>query len=105
MLRCFVAALVPGFAGCGTSAPTGVLAEPGFVEVAYDIAPNGATRNLRVVRSEPPGVYDEIALRTVGRWRYNPHLRDRRAVWVYDQKITLEFDENGRAYGTDGRLR
>ncbi|MEM7412126.1 MAG: TonB family protein [Myxococcota bacterium] len=91
--------------GCASPAPPSRVVEPGFVDVAYDIAPSGATRNVRVVRSEPAGVHDAMALRIVRRWRFTPQLRERRAVWVHDQQVTLDFDERGQRLGSHGRLR
>jgi protein TonB len=43
----------------------------GTVAVRYDVDVDGAVVNARVVRSEPPGVFDAAALDAVRGWRFN----------------------------------
>jgi TonB family protein len=40
--------------------------------VHYTIDINGVPRDVRVVESTPPGVFDGAALDAVTRWRYRP---------------------------------
>ncbi len=42
----------------------------GKVEIEFGLAPDGGLRDLRVVRSEPAGVFDQAALRAMQGWRY-----------------------------------
>jgi len=44
--------------------------QEGSVTIAFDIAPTGLTTNLRVVKSDPPGVFDKNALAYVSDWQY-----------------------------------
>ncbi len=43
----------------------------GQVEIEFGLAPDGALRDLRVVRSEPAGIFDQAALRAMQGWRYS----------------------------------
>jgi TonB family protein len=44
----------------------------GWVELAFTVAVDGRTRDIRVVESNPAGLYDQIALAAVRRWRFEP---------------------------------
>ena len=48
----------------------------GFVVVRYDVAADGRVVNARVVRAEPPDLFDDAALSSVRSWRFNPALAD-----------------------------
>lgn len=59
--------------GMGAIYPPAAKAEgvEGYVVVGYDVTREGRVTNTRVVRSSPPGVFDEAALEAVSRWRFN----------------------------------
>lgn len=63
----------------------------GWVVLEFDIDPQGAVKNPRVVRSEPPGVFDSIALATIVKWRYEPPIENGKAVWRRKTQVVLEF--------------
>lgn len=42
----------------------------GQVEIEFGLAPDGGLRDLRVVRSEPAGIFDQAALRAMQGWKY-----------------------------------
>lgn len=42
----------------------------GLVEVEFTVAGNGSVSKVRVVRSEPPGVFDREAVGAMQRWRF-----------------------------------
>ena len=44
----------------------------GSVTVEYTVGTNGDTRDVRVIESTPPGVFDHAAISAVKRWRYDP---------------------------------
>lgn len=44
----------------------------GWVQVEFTIAPDGTTRDLAVLNSEPKQVFDKAALDSVGKWRFEP---------------------------------
>jgi len=46
------------------------------VTVAYTVDVEGKTQNVRVVSSEPPGVFDRAATSAVRRWRFEPATVD-----------------------------
>lgn len=52
----------------------------GWVEVEVQISDSGNVTGVRVIRAEPPGVFDREALRTAQRWRFAPRELDGRAV-------------------------
>ena len=44
----------------------------GEVQVEFTVGPDGAVTNARVVRSDPPRVFDREAVAAVRRWRFEP---------------------------------
>ena len=52
----------------------------GKVKVRYDIGFDGVVRNAEVIESEPAGVFDETALKTVRSWIFTPRREKGRAV-------------------------
>jgi Gram-negative bacterial TonB protein C-terminal len=47
----------------------------GYVEIGYDIAPDGRTGNVRIISARPPFAFDDASLRRVSAWRYKPVQR------------------------------
>ncbi|HEY0938825.1 MAG TPA: TonB family protein [Steroidobacter sp.] len=48
----------------------------GWVQVEFTIAPDGSTRDLQVLDSEPAQVFDKAALDSVSKWRFEPIRRN-----------------------------
>lgn len=48
----------------------------GFVELEFLVNTNGSTDAIRVVRSEPEGLFDRNAVRALMRWKFKPAERD-----------------------------
>ncbi|MGA7966236.1 MAG: energy transducer TonB [Gammaproteobacteria bacterium] len=48
----------------------------GTVTVAFTIQPDGSTADIRIVKSEPPGVFDNAARAAVRRWLFQPATAD-----------------------------
>lgn len=48
----------------------------GFVELEFRVAANGNTEDIRVVRSEPEGLFDRNAVRALMRWKFKPAERN-----------------------------
>ncbi|MDX1498282.1 MAG: TonB family protein [Woeseiaceae bacterium] len=44
----------------------------GFVEVEFDVNPDGSTGAISVIRAEPEAIFDDNAIRAVERWRFAP---------------------------------
>jgi len=44
--------------------------QPGWVALQYDITADGATTNVVVKASSPPGTFDQAAIDAVTKWRY-----------------------------------
>ena len=63
----------------------------GYVVVRYDVDETGRVSNLSVAESEPPGVFDEAALKAVAAWRYNPRISDGQPRPVRGVSSRVEF--------------
>jgi protein TonB len=46
----------------------------GSVTVEFTVDAKGDTRNVHVVESSPPGVFDRVAIAAIKRWRYQPAM-------------------------------
>ena len=44
----------------------------GEVQVEFTVAPDGSVTDARVVRADPPRVFDRAAVAAVRRWRFEP---------------------------------
>jgi len=65
----------------------------GDVVLQFVVDEKGAVRELSVVESSPPGVFDSAALRTVARWRFKPGIKDERPVAVrVQQKLKFRLE-------------
>ncbi|RMF95398.1 MAG: energy transducer TonB [Gammaproteobacteria bacterium] len=64
----------------------------GWVELKFLVNASGEVEDLRLIGSEPAGVFDEAALKAVRRWRFKPHRVDGEAVAAYSQ-VRLRFKE------------
>jgi protein TonB len=63
----------------------------GLVTVAYDVSDEGKVENLRVIRSEPPGLFDAAASQAVASWQFKPQIRNGIAEPVLGLTSKLEF--------------
>lgn len=56
----------------------------GHVLLRFHLDEKGGVSQLQVVRSEPPGVFEEAALAAVRQWRFAPAMKNGRAIpyWV-----------------------
>ena len=52
----------------------------GWVDVQFTVAPDGSVGAVSIVGAEPVGVFERSALDAVRHWRYQPVMRDARAV-------------------------
>ncbi len=52
----------------------------GFVELYLTIAADGTVANAEVLRSEPPGEFDQSALDAIRKWKFKPKLEDGKPV-------------------------
>jgi protein TonB len=64
----------------------------GWVEVEFTIGPAGTVEDLKVLRSNPRGIFERSVLRAVRRWRYNPKVVDGKAVARTGVQTRLRFD-------------
>lgn len=63
----------------------------GWVVLAFVVGTDGHTREVQVTGSEPAGIYDEVALRAVQRWRFAPVIEDGQPVERRSQ-VRLRFE-------------
>jgi len=67
--------------------------QEGAVVLEFVVDSAGTTRDIEVVLSDPPGVFDAAAVGAVERWRFRPGVKDGRAVAVrVRQKMTFRLE-------------
>lgn len=52
----------------------------GWVELAFTVMPNGTVDDVQVRNSSPAQVFDDAAVRAIRQWRFEPVMRDGKAV-------------------------
>jgi TonB family protein len=74
--------------GCNTtpSQPT-----EGYVQLQFDITEEGATDNIKVIKSVPSGFFDEEAKKSLSKWKYTPKVVNGVTVRQVDLKVQLDF--------------
>lgn len=63
----------------------------GYVLIGFDISKQGMPEGLRIIQSEPAGIFDQAALEAVRQWRYSPQLRFGRTVVTQNAEASLHF--------------
>ncbi len=63
----------------------------GYVTLNLLIDTNGSVERVKVLESEPPGVFDEAASRAVTNWEFDPATYEGRAVKLW-ARLTVRFD-------------
>lgn len=63
----------------------------GWVQVQFTITATGAVKDAKVIAAEPPGLFDEAALRSIARWRYNPKIEGGVAVERVGVQTVIRF--------------
>jgi protein TonB len=58
----------------------------GWVQIRFNVTTSGTVRDAVVVASEPAGEFEDAALKSIARWRYNPRIDGGVAV----ERIGLE---------------
>lgn len=68
----------------------------GSVVLRFTVTEAGGVTDPEVVSAEPPGVFEEAALRTVLRWKYQPQLADGKPVSVITYtRVVFYIDQGG----------
>jgi protein TonB len=63
----------------------------GWVQVEFTITETGGVKDAKVVAAQPRGIFDEAALRSIARWRYNPKVEDGKAVARVGMQTVIKF--------------
>lgn len=63
----------------------------GWVQVQFTITATGAVKDATVVAADPEGVFEEAALNSIARWRYNPKVEGGVAVERVGVQTVIRF--------------
>lgn len=63
----------------------------GTVYLEFDINIRGATENIKVLESQPKGVFDQAAISAVKKWRYQPKVNDGKKVRTRNFRNRINF--------------
>jgi len=64
----------------------------GWVQVQFTITETGSVTDASVVASEPPGIFDDAAIKAILRWRYNPKMEEGVPVSRIGMQTILRFN-------------
>ena len=64
----------------------------GWVQVRFTISPTGTVKDAKVIAAEPPGLFDDAALKSIARWRYNPKVEGGQAVERVGVQTVIRFE-------------
>jgi len=63
----------------------------GWVRVQFTITVTGTVKDAVVVEAEPKSIFDDAALKSIARWRYNPKVEDGVAVERIGVQTIIRF--------------
>jgi periplasmic protein TonB len=67
----------------------------GWVRLEFIVNTDGTVSDVTVVEAEPrKGIFDQAAVRALGRWRFHPQMQDGKAVQAI-ATITIVFNLEG----------
>ena len=66
----------------------------GYVVVRFTVTETGSVADPEVLRADPPGYFESAARRAILRWKYQPQIRDGKAVRVVSfTKLIFELED------------
>ena len=67
------------------------LAKDGYVLIEFDIDTDGSVIDPYVVESEPAGLFERAAMKSIRKWLYEPPVYEGVSVKVKDVQVKLTF--------------
>ena len=64
----------------------------GWVIVEFTITGAGAVKDAKVVDSQPKNIFDDAALKSIARWRYNPKIENGQPVERVGVRTIIRFN-------------
>ncbi len=67
----------------------------GYVIVEFVVTKSGTTKDIRIVESVPPGIFDRASLAAAAKFKYKPRVVDGQPIEVpgVQNKITFELED------------
>jgi protein TonB len=63
----------------------------GTVTVRISVTAEGAVADVAVLRADPPGVFEEVTVEAIRRWRFRPRLVNGvPSASIVEQKVTFK---------------
>lgn len=64
----------------------------GYVDVMFDVAPTGATENIRIINAVPSTIFNSSVIQAIKRWKYKPRMVNDTPVKSYDVRERITFE-------------
>lgn len=58
----------------------------------FDVGIDGKTKNIKIVDSSPPGIFDALAMKAVETYRYKPMVKDGAVIEAKNVRIIVSFE-------------
>ncbi|MEC4090797.1 energy transducer TonB [Pseudoalteromonas rubra] len=78
--------------GCTSTQQADPQIKNGYVRMQFDINEQGRPENIRIIESSHNGLFDQEAIRSLKKWKYNPKTENGTPVRQTNQNVQLEFD-------------
>jgi protein TonB len=63
----------------------------GWVTFRFTVTASGSVRDIKILDSQPPRVWDSPTLRAVSTWKYQPAMKDGRPVEQAGVTVTYRY--------------
>ena len=64
----------------------------GWVFLQFDVTSAGFTKNIKILDSKPPRVFDKEAVRALRKWKYRPKIENEKAMEQIGIQTILDFE-------------
>ncbi len=64
----------------------------GWITFRFNVAVDGSVRDVAIVDSEPPRLWDSATIRAVSNWKYQPAIKDGKAVEQVGVTVTYRYE-------------
>lgn len=63
----------------------------GWVKLSFSIDATGAVTDVQVLEAEPKRIFDREAIRALKAWKYQPQMKDGKAIAQHGMQVQLDF--------------
>ncbi|MGK0441291.1 MAG: protein TonB [Pseudohongiellaceae bacterium] len=64
----------------------------GYVDLVFDLTATGQTLNIRILKSEPSGYFENTSIRALKKWKYQPAMEEGKAIAMFNMTTRINYN-------------